>query len=53
MATVHLFDRIHVEDVYPKTMAKNVPRYQKLWFIKPGPEVIKLFSCSNQLSMKF
>ena len=25
-----------------------------LWIIwKPGPEVIKLFSCSTQLSMKF
>ena len=22
-------------------------------FMKPGPEVIKLFSCSNQLSMEF
>ena len=34
-------------------------RFSLLWFLKntevrkPGPEVIKLFSCSTQLSMKF
>ena len=28
----------------------NILNYR---YIKPGPEVIKLFSCSTQLSMKF
>ena len=32
--------------------AGNLCRKQNL-IIRPGPEVIKLFSCSTQLSMKF
>ena len=39
----------------PSVCIKLLPggRQNELWWDTPGPEVIKLFSCSTQLSMKF
>ena len=34
-------------------MLLGVRILRHLWYMIPGPEVIKLFSCSAQLSMKF
>ena len=36
--------------IYPEN---SILSGTQIWLIRPGPKIIKVFSCSTQLSMKF
>ena len=47
---------IYKKSSFPEQMQTfpfNIIRAKQFWFYEIRPEVIKLFSCSTQLSMKF
>ena len=53
MMTVEFIERCHVDQYEFLVSEVDQIVSAKLWVLSSGLEVIKLFSCSTQLSMKF